>query len=477
MSENVTQTKKFLDYEGVKYLWSKISMEDYPNNETLMDVIEAIDETKADKSELFSGSWNDLVDKPFGYKDEYVTIAPEKTYNNGSNVNLGAYINIPGSFAIIIDGKDTYYCDRTSDPYIGDSSYTTYPFYLQYRGSYYIINFEDGQSHNVEFKFLKSITTTLNEVFIPDTIARLDYVDNQINTHTHDFDTLTNKPFYENVTITQLDAIKNQAPGSVAVSLPMNLTKGEYLVKFNEVEYSIFVDENTTRIESTNLPFIINKSGNEYIGFTWVMQSVDKSTPFTYEISFVERDLKQLDKKFIPNEITDKLNNCLTSKDILIVDLDTEYIFSSDWKNRVKEAHANGQYILIKYNNIYYNITVTEDDYCVGYAFISQSRISGFWHDLNQTEGMSFASGAIDLEEARNKISNWSNEQSGSTKNYPSINAMEEYVALAAENYIAEQIATNDEIIELLIEEDMIAAVIDSDGAMLADENNNILLW
>ena len=47
---------KFLDQEGVKYLWSKISMEDYPNNETLMAVINAIDQTKADKSEavLFS---------------------------------------------------------------------------------------------------------------------------------------------------------------------------------------------------------------------------------------------------------------------------------------------------------------------------------------------------------------------------------------------------------------------------------------
>ena len=42
--------KKFLDQEGVKYLWSKISMEDYPNNETLVTVIEAIDETKADKN-------------------------------------------------------------------------------------------------------------------------------------------------------------------------------------------------------------------------------------------------------------------------------------------------------------------------------------------------------------------------------------------------------------------------------------------
>lgn len=44
--------KKFLDYEGVKHLWSKVNMQDYPNNETLMAIINAIDETKADKSEL-----------------------------------------------------------------------------------------------------------------------------------------------------------------------------------------------------------------------------------------------------------------------------------------------------------------------------------------------------------------------------------------------------------------------------------------
>ena len=62
--ENEAQTQKFLDYEGVKHLWSKINMQDYPNNETLMAVINAIDETKADRSELFSGSWDDLTDKP-----------------------------------------------------------------------------------------------------------------------------------------------------------------------------------------------------------------------------------------------------------------------------------------------------------------------------------------------------------------------------------------------------------------------------
>lgn len=46
------EVKKFLDQDGIKYLWSKISMEDYPNNATLMAVLNAIDETKADKTEI-----------------------------------------------------------------------------------------------------------------------------------------------------------------------------------------------------------------------------------------------------------------------------------------------------------------------------------------------------------------------------------------------------------------------------------------
>lgn len=45
----MSEIKKFLDKEGIEYLWSKISMEDYPNNETLIAVLNAIDETKADK--------------------------------------------------------------------------------------------------------------------------------------------------------------------------------------------------------------------------------------------------------------------------------------------------------------------------------------------------------------------------------------------------------------------------------------------
>lgn len=44
--------KKFLDQNGVAYLWSQLSLEDYPNNETLIAVLNAIDTTKADKTEI-----------------------------------------------------------------------------------------------------------------------------------------------------------------------------------------------------------------------------------------------------------------------------------------------------------------------------------------------------------------------------------------------------------------------------------------
>lgn len=48
----MADNKKFLDQGGVQYLWEKLSLEDYPNNETLIAVINAIDESKADKEDV-----------------------------------------------------------------------------------------------------------------------------------------------------------------------------------------------------------------------------------------------------------------------------------------------------------------------------------------------------------------------------------------------------------------------------------------
>lgn len=44
-------SQKYLDSSGVQYLWSKIA-EDYPKNEILIAVVQAIDETKLDKDEV-----------------------------------------------------------------------------------------------------------------------------------------------------------------------------------------------------------------------------------------------------------------------------------------------------------------------------------------------------------------------------------------------------------------------------------------
>lgn len=40
---------KFLNREGIKTLFKELSMQDYPNNDMLAAVINAIDNTKADK--------------------------------------------------------------------------------------------------------------------------------------------------------------------------------------------------------------------------------------------------------------------------------------------------------------------------------------------------------------------------------------------------------------------------------------------
>ena len=62
------EQKKFLDAEGVAYLWKQLSLEDYPNNATLVSVINAIDNTKADKEELtkYLDTTGDYMTGPLG---------------------------------------------------------------------------------------------------------------------------------------------------------------------------------------------------------------------------------------------------------------------------------------------------------------------------------------------------------------------------------------------------------------------------
>lgn len=47
---------KVLTADGVKILYDLLSLQDYPNNDVLMAVINAIDETKLDSNMIFVGT-------------------------------------------------------------------------------------------------------------------------------------------------------------------------------------------------------------------------------------------------------------------------------------------------------------------------------------------------------------------------------------------------------------------------------------
>lgn len=95
--------KKYLDQEGIKYLWSKISMEDYPNNETLIAVLNAIDETKADKDKIPTKTSQLENDSKFVSEEQV-----EDLYNRlNSNATLGFYC--VEDVTIVLNGVSTTY--------------------------------------------------------------------------------------------------------------------------------------------------------------------------------------------------------------------------------------------------------------------------------------------------------------------------------------------------------------------------------
>lgn len=125
--------QKFLDAAGVTYLWKQLSMEDYPNNETLMAVIRAIDTTKADKDDipsiegLASESYVDTkVDELFqnvsngkgliasAITDKGIYASNEDTFQELSNKIDSIQVAPPGTNII-------GYVDEENDIYVSES--------------------------------------------------------------------------------------------------------------------------------------------------------------------------------------------------------------------------------------------------------------------------------------------------------------------------------------------------------------------
>ena len=68
--------KKFLDTQGITHLWRQLSLKDYPNNEMLVAVINAIDEEKANKTDL----------------NDYLLIKDYIAGETGGEINLDSFL-------------------------------------------------------------------------------------------------------------------------------------------------------------------------------------------------------------------------------------------------------------------------------------------------------------------------------------------------------------------------------------------------
>lgn len=94
---------KYLDEIGVQHLWKQISLEDYPNNETLIAVLNAIDETKADKDKiptLVSELEND---------SKFVTEDQVKTFFDELNANQILRFYCVEDVTVIVNDVSTTY--------------------------------------------------------------------------------------------------------------------------------------------------------------------------------------------------------------------------------------------------------------------------------------------------------------------------------------------------------------------------------
>ena len=119
---------KFLDADGVSFLWSQLSLQDYPNNDTLIAVLNAIDETKANK--------NDVLLKA---EQELTTEEVEQVHKNLKLGNLATEEQVEALYKTLSSDRVLrFYCVEDVTIILNGAS-TTYP-----------------ANSNVEIKFLET---------------------------------------------------------------------------------------------------------------------------------------------------------------------------------------------------------------------------------------------------------------------------------------------------------------------------------
>ena len=323
-------------------------------------------------------TWDELEGKPFGEVTDWTLVIAEATYANNSM--LGSWANtaysqfrVVGTYRFTIDGTDEYVYEKTmsgvSFP-VGDSSFANYPFCTEFRGNHYI-KFQDGASHTLKVEFLTAMSKPIDAVYIPDTIARVTYVDDCMSAkadvdHVHAFADLQDKPFGEiavqveddpslTVALTTITASGQKVNGNIGIGARSivrfdgKLYECDY-VQQGEVPAMITYYGNLALCDAgddNGLPFCLKRQDK----YTYCYVA-DESTSHTVE-AFVGRiDILRLGEKFISTAIArtadvDELRNDFDSHTHSWNDLNDKPFGEGDepieitWDGQILELEAD----------------------------------------------------------------------------------------------------------------------------------------
>lgn len=497
--------KKYLDYEGLQHLWSKISMEDYPNNDTLIAVINAIDENKADKEyvdekipvnvselendagyitadevpESFSGSWNDLEDKPFGefynltiisesVQTEGFVTGPKQGYehpNLTDNVFSTALI-IGDTYIVTFNGveyegvaqkgpRSQYYHDAylfANSSATESTPVTIYTAYVQGSPILYFSTTTTSEACPLIIKHREKNTKILDSKFIAEDIARVSEISKIISEGSTENQILAtdekgnlnweDKAFCEVIQKMEYggEITKTSIYGSgQPVNGTINPNGGiNYIVNFDEERIFAQTVEKGTGAdaiiylgnlslcnagEDNGLPFCVKKRRTDSSAYCYVKGA---SAPMhTIEAFPYTLAVKTLDEKYIPDTIA-RVED-ITQFEIIEVDGSN---YTNNYYNIVKQAYDSGKTILIKFKN-----SSNQKEYLTPYVHVTDENFYFYFlkDDLTITTASYQKSGSgvradTNLENSLKKLKNWNPEKTGSEDNYPSVKAMEDYV-------------------------------------------------
>lgn len=288
-------------------------------------------------------SWNNLLDKPFGeVETEGAVLVPETTFSGTTTttISLGGFIRFGDYYhdSIVVEFDGTKYTTQMWTEYTGgadiygvgdvdlDTTYGDYfsndtglPFCVIQESTgtdMCSLSASDDAEHIIKIYVPGMATKQLDEIYIPDTISRTN--------HTHSYDDLNDKPFYDATTATTIFDEQTVQLTSQTYS-PSNY---DYSVRetnditVSETEFTIGDTYRVTLNGTTYTCTVIQGGFAPTIGAydSWDMANSNSEYPFsinhstisvrtedeevTLKIERIDGELKQLDDKFIPDTIS-----------------------------------------------------------------------------------------------------------------------------------------------------------------------------